>query len=174
MTISLEQAINDKMTAIFNSLDLDTKYAFCKISDRPDLSDFQCNGALALAKIEHKNPREIASLIASEAQKDSCFAKVSVDGPGFLNLSLSNDFIAQTLQNMCNSSDFGAQKVAAPQTVVLDYGGPNVAKAMHVGHLRAGVIGESVRRIEKFVGNKVIGDVHLGSSGSGRHGGSAA
>lgn len=166
MNLSLEKIISDKMAAIFSHLNLDTKYASCKVSDRPDLSDFQCNGALALAKTEHKNPREIATLIAQEAQKDDCFAKVSVDGPGFLNLSLSNEFIAQTMENMSKDNELGTQKVETPQIVVLDYGGPNVAKAMHVGHLRAGVIGESVRRIEKFVGNKVIGDVHLGDWGT--------
>lgn len=166
MSLSLENIINEKMTNVFNTLGLDSKFAVCKVSDRPDLSDFQCNGALALAKIEHKNPREIANLIAQEIQKDDCFTKISVDGPGFLNLSLNNEFIAQVLQNMSGDKNLGVQKIANPQTVVLDYGGPNVAKAMHVGHLRAGVIGESVRRIEKFIGNKVIGDVHLGDWGT--------
>lgn len=166
MNISLEKIINDKMGDIFNRLNLDAKYAPCKVSDRPDLSDFQCNGALALAKIEHKNPREIAAIIAAEAQKDNCFAKVTVDGPGFLNLSLNNDFIAQVMEDISKDKDLGIQKVEKSQVVVLDYGGPNAAKAMHVGHLRAGVIGESVRRIEKFVGNKVIGDVHLGDWGT--------
>lgn len=166
MNLSLENVINQKMTAVFNSLGLDEKFAVCKTSDRPDLSDFQCNGALALAKSQHKNPRDIAGLIAEELQKDDCFAKISVDGPGFLNMTLSNEFIAQNLQNMSEDENFNIQKVTETKTVVLDYGGPNAAKAMHVGHLRAGVIGESVRRIEKFIGNKVIGDVHLGDWGT--------
>ena len=166
MNLSLENVINQKMTAVFNSLGLDEKFAVCKTSDRPDLSDFQCNGALALAKSRHKNPRDIAGLIAEELQKDDCFAKISVDGPGFLNMTLSNEFIAQNLQNMNEDENFNIQKVTETKTVVLDYGGPNAAKAMHVGHLRAGVIGESVRRIEKFIGNKVIGDVHLGDWGT--------
>ncbi|MBR4105928.1 MAG: arginine--tRNA ligase [Alphaproteobacteria bacterium] len=166
MNLSLDNIINEKMANVFTTLGLDTNMAFCKTSDRPDLSDFQCNGALALAKSMHKNPREIAAMIANELQKDNCFAKVSVDGPGFLNLSLNNDFIANVLQEMSKDSWLGVQKTDNPQTVVLDYGGPNAAKAMHVGHLRAGVIGESVRRIEKFIGNKVIGDVHLGDWGT--------
>ncbi len=166
MNLSLDNVINQKMHDIFAHLGLDTAYAVCKTSDRPDLSDFQCNGALALAKSLHKNPREIATMIADEVKKDNCFAKVSVDGPGFLNMSITNEFIAEVLQQMENGSDFGIQKVTQPQTVVLDYGGPNAAKAMHVGHLRAGVIGESVRRIEKLIGNKVIGDVHLGDWGT--------
>ena len=166
MNLSLDNVINQKMSAIFAKLNLDTTYSVCKTSDRPDLSDFQCNGALALAKIEHKNPREIANLIAAEAQKDNCFAKVSVDGPGFLNLSINNEFIAENLQKISEEANLGVQKADVPQVVVLDYGGPNAAKAMHVGHLRAGVIGESVRRIEKFIGNEVIGDVHLGDWGT--------
>lgn len=166
MNLSLDNIINEKMANVFTTLGLDANMAFCKTSDRPDLSDFQCNGALALAKSMHKNPREIAAMIANELQKDKCFAKISVDGPGFLNLSLNNDFIADILQEMSKDSNLGVQKVANPQTVVLDYGGPNAAKAMHVGHLRAGVIGEAVRRIEKFIGNKVIGDVHLGDWGT--------
>lgn len=166
MNLSLDNVINQKMSAIFAKLNLDTAYSVCKTSDRPDLSDFQCNGALALAKIEHKNPREIANLIATEAQKDNCFAKVSVDGPGFLNLSINNEFIAENLQKISEDANLGVQKVDVPQVVVLDYGGPNAAKAMHVGHLRAGVIGEAVRRIEKFIGNEVIGDVHLGDWGT--------
>ena len=166
MNLSLDNIINEKMANVFTTLGLNADMAFCKTSDRPDLSDFQCNGALALAKSMHKNPREIAAMIANELQKDNCFAKVSVDGPGFLNLSLNNDFIADVLQEMSKDSCLGVQKIANPQTVVLDYGGPNAAKAMHVGHLRAGVIGESVRRIEKFIGNKVIGDVHLGDWGT--------
>lgn len=166
MNLSLDNIINEKMANVFTTLGLDADMAFCKTSDRPDLSDFQCNGALALAKSMHKNPREIAAMIANELQKDNCFAKVSVDGPGFLNLSLNNDFIADVLQEMSKDSCLGVQKIDNPQTVVLDYGGPNAAKAMHVGHLRAGVIGESVRRIEKFIGNNVIGDVHLGDWGT--------
>ncbi len=166
MNLSLDNIINEKMANVFTTLGLDANMAFCKTSDRPDLSDFQCNGALALAKSMHKNPREIAMMIANELQKDNCFDKVSVDGPGFLNLSLNNDFIANVLQKMSTDNELGVQKITNPQTVVLDYGGPNAAKAMHVGHLRAGVIGESVRRIEKFIGNKVIGDVHLGDWGT--------
>lgn len=166
MNISLEHIINAKLNAVFTQFGWDTNLAVCKVSDRPDLSDFQCNGALALAKAERKNPREIANIIAEELQKDDCFAKISVDGPGFLNMTLENKFIAENLQKIAEDKDMGIQKVTDPQTVVLDYGGPNAAKAMHVGHLRAGVIGEAVCRIERFIGNKVIGDVHIGDWGT--------
>ena len=166
MTISLETLVNQKISQAFDSLNLDKKFAFVKVSDRPDLSDFQCNGALALAKQEHKNPREIAAQIAQVLQADADFSKISVDGPGFLNMSLSNAFIAKALEQMSTDSNLGIGTVDMPHTVVLDFGGPNVAKTMHVGHLRSGVIGEAVQRIERMVGNTVISDVHLGDWGT--------
>ena len=166
MTLSLENLINQKISNAFNTLGLDDKYAFVKISDRPDLSDFQCNGALALAKIEHKNPREIATRIQTELEKDNDFSHISIDGPGFINLSLSDDLIARNMDEVAADKRFGVASVAKPKTVVMDFGGPNVAKALHVGHLRSAVIGESIRRIEQFVGNNVISDVHFGDWGT--------
>lgn len=166
MTLSLENLINQKIAAAFKTLGLDDKYAFVKVSDRPDLSDFQCNGALALAKSERKNPREIAARIAAELEKDGDFAHISTDGPGFINLSLSDDLIARNMDDIAADERFGVAAVTAPKTVVMDFGGPNVAKALHVGHLRSAVIGESIRRIEEFVGNKVISDVHFGDWGT--------
>ena len=166
MTLSIEKNFNQKFADIFQKLDLDTKFAVIKPSDRPDLSDFQCNGALALAKSLHKNPREIAALIAEELQKDKDVSSVSVDGPGFINFKISNEFIAKSLNEMAEDERLGCSKVAEPKEIVMDFGGPNVAKALHVGHLRSAVIGESIRRIETFVGNKVISDVHFGDWGT--------
>ena len=166
MSLSLEKLINQKLQTTFKQLNLDTKFAVAKVSDRPDLSDFQCNGALALAKIEKKSPREIATQIASAMQSDTDLSKISVDGPGFLNISVADECVAKNMQDIADDEMLGVEKVEIPQTVVLDYGGPNVAKAMHVGHLRAGVIGESVSRIERMIGNKVICDVHLGDWGT--------
>lgn len=166
MNLSLEKLVNDKTAKIFASLGLDTAFASVKVSDRPDLSDFQCNGALALAKKERKNPREIAARIATELEKDSDLAKVSVDGPGFLNITLNDEFIAANMQKMAEDENLGIAKAENPHKVVLDFGGPNVAKAMHVGHLRSGVIGEAVQRIERLVGNEVVSDVHLGDWGT--------
>ncbi len=166
MNLSLEHLVNQKIKNVFTELGLDGKAAFVKVSDRPDLSDFQCNGALALAKEMRKNPREIATQIADVLAKDADFSKVSVDGPGFLNLSLNNEFIAANMNNVVKDECFGLQTVTEPKTVVMDFGGPNVAKALHVGHLRSAVIGESIQRIERFVGNKVISDVHLGDWGT--------
>ena len=104
MSLSLEKLINQKVKKIFEQLGLDTKYAAVKVSDRPDLSDFQCNGALALAKTMKKNPREIATQIASVLEQDSDLTKISVDGPGFLNIILANDFIAKNMQDMSNNT----------------------------------------------------------------------
>lgn len=166
MTCILDEKINQKLAKIFDELGFDRKYAVVKNSDRPDLSDFQCNGALALAKAEKKNPRQIGEMIAAKLSEDADFSKVSVDGPGFLNLTLSDAMIAKAMDEMAKDERFGCAKVSEPKTIVLDYGGPNVAKEMHVGHLRSGVIGESVRRIEEFVGNKPVSDVHFGDWGT--------
>ena len=166
MSLSLEKIINNKLAEVFNSLQLNPQYAVVKVSDRPDLSDFQCNGALALAKSEKKNPREIATQIAARLQEDKDFAKVSVDGPGFLNLTIANALIAKVLDAMGADERFGCEKVSNPHKIVLDSGGPNVAKALHVGHLRSAAIGEAIRRIEIFAGNEVISDVHFGDWGT--------
>lgn len=166
MAQSIEKLLNQKLAKIFDRLGLDGKFAAVKVSDRPDLSDFQCNGALALAKPLHKNPREIAAQIGAELEQDTDIAKVSIDGPGFINISLKDAFIAGELNAMAADERFGCSKTEAPKKIVMDFGGPNVAKALHVGHLRSAVIGESIRRIEKFYGNDVISDVHFGDWGT--------
>lgn len=166
MNLSIENAINTKLNIIFDELGLDKKFAVVKISDRPDLSDLQCNGALALAKSERKNPREIASQIAVLLEQDPDFSKISVDGPGFINISLSDDFIAKLMDKIGTDNRLGYAKVKTPQNIVIDSGGPNVAKSMHVGHLRSAVIGESIRRIAQFSGHNVISDVHFGDWGT--------
>ncbi len=166
MSLSIEQKLNQKLEKIFQELELDAKFAFVKPSDRPDLSDFQCNGALALAKILHKNPREIAGNIAEQLKADADIAAVSVDGPGFINISLQNGFIGALADLMAQDERFGSEKIVSPSKVVMDFGGPNVAKALHVGHLRSAVVGESIRRIEQFVGNEVVSDVHFGDWGT--------
>ena len=166
MNLSLEYLINQKLAHVFQTLNLDAKFAVVKVSDRPDLSDFQCNGALALAKSERKNPREIAAKIVAELEKDADFAKISIDGPGFINLSLADTFLAHNIDAIAADKNFGCAKVEKPNRVVMDFGGPNVAKALHVGHLRSAVVGESIRRIENFVGNETISDVHFGDWGT--------
>lgn len=166
MNLLPENKLNTVLTKIFEKLNLDTRFAVVKVSDRADLSDFQCNGALALAKIARKNPREIAQAIAAELENCPQIETVSVDGPGFINIKLTNAFIAETLDKMAADPRLGCGTVDNPHKVILDFGGPNVAKEMHVGHLRSGVIGESIRRIEHFAGNEVTADVHLGDWGT--------
>lgn len=166
MELSIEKIMNGKLKAIFEKLEINTKFAVVKTSDRPDLSDFQCNGALALSKELKKNPREIAQTIADELVKDNDIEKISVDGPGFINISVKNEFITSILGKMSTDKRLGVEEVNEPKKVILDFGGPNVAKAMHVGHLRSGVIGESIQRIERFIGNDVISDVHFGDWGT--------
>lgn len=166
MNLSIEKLINQKFVNIFEKLGLDANFSVVKVSDRPDLSDFQCNGALALARGLKKNPREIAQTIANELELDTDFTKISIDGPGFINVSLKNELIARIIDNIANDERMGCSKVADPKKIVLDFGGPNVAKALHIGHLRPAVIGESIQRIERFVGNEVVSDVHLGDWGT--------
>ncbi len=166
MNLLFENILNKTLEKIFEKLNLETKFAVVKVSDRPDLSDFQCNGALALAKIAHKNPREIGTMIADELKQENCIDSVSVDGPGFVNIKLKDEFIAANIDKIAQDERLGCGKTDNPHNIVLDYGGPNVAKNMHVGHLRSGVIGEAVSRIERFVGNNVISDVHLGDWGT--------
>ncbi|MDR1026382.1 MAG: arginine--tRNA ligase [Lactobacillus sp.] len=164
--MSIEEVINFKFEKAFDKLGYDTKFATVKGSDRPDLSDFQCNGALALAKPLGKNPREIATNIVENLKFDEDFEKISIDGPGFINVSLSSGFIAQNINTIAADKKFGVNNNPSPLNVILDFGGPNVAKAMHVGHLRSGVIGESVQRLMRFAGNNVTSDVHLGDWGT--------
>lgn len=166
MKLLPENELNKALASIFAKLGLNGEYAAVKVSDRPDLSDFQCNGALALAKVMHRNPREIAAQIANEIKALTFAESVSVDGPGFINIKLKNDFIAGFTDAQAEDPRLGCGTVDNPQRVVLDFGGPNVAKEMHVGHLRSGVIGECIQRIERFAGNEVTSDVHLGDWGT--------
>lgn len=136
-----------------------------KVSDRPELSDFQSNGAMALAKSLRENPREIADRIRTELLKDDWFSKVTVDGPGFINLTVRDDKLTSLLPELLADVRLTVPAKPHPEKVVMDYGGPNVAKALHVGHLRPAIIGEALKRLQIFVGDTVISDVHLGDWG---------
>lgn len=130
-----------------------------KNSDRPDLSDFQSNIAMSLAKALKKNPRQIATEIVEEiTDKD---LTVSIDGPGFINIIVGNDFVSKIVSR----ETFSEHKLKNPKTIIVDYGGPNVAKSLHVGHLRPSIIGEALKNLARFVGHNVIGDAHLGDWG---------
>ncbi len=156
--------ISDTMMAAFEKAGYEGELGKVSVSNRPDLCEYQCNGAMAGAKRYKCAPIEIANKVA-EALKDSdVFESVEAVMPGFLNLKLNPAFLVNYMAEMSVSDKFGIEP-KAPESIVVDYGGPNVAKPLHVGHLRSGVIGESVKRICAYMGNKVIGDIHLGDWG---------
>ena len=160
--------ITQTMEGAFEELGLDTSYARVTVSNRPDLCEFQCNGAMALAKQAKKAPIQITEQIAEKISGNELFEEVCAVKPGFLNLKLSTKYLANYLKNMQQDEEsrrFGCERVAKPQTIMIDYGGPNVAKPLHVGHLRSAVIGESIKRMGIFLGNTMIGDVHMGDWG---------
>jgi arginyl-tRNA synthetase len=161
--------LKDELSAIagaaFAAEGLDAAYGAVKPADRPDLAQFQCNGALAAAKAAKKNPREIAGAIAERLSARPEFADVTVAGPGFINLKLTQGFLSARIDALRADGRFGAWTKPQPEKIVVDYGGPNVAKPLHVGHLRAAIIGESLKRILRFAGDEVTGDVHLGDWG---------
>ena len=122
--------------------------------------EYQCNGAMAGAKLYHKAPIMIANDVVEKIKESKMFSLVEAVNPGFINMNLNNEFVAQYLNEMKNVQKLGCEN-EKEQTIVVDYGGANVAKPLHIGHLRSAVIGESVKRITRYMGNKVIGDVHL-------------
>lgn len=156
--------ISDKMADAFEAAGYDRAYGRVTVSNRPDLCEYQCNGALAAAKAYHKAPIQIAQAVAEQLDTGD-FETVSAVAPGFINLRLSGEFLRRYLSAMGTEPNFGVEKESTPKTIVVDYGGPNVAKPLHIGHLRSAIIGESMKRICKFFGNHTIGDVHLGDWG---------
>ena len=157
--------IEAEVVKAFEAAEIDTKFAKVSLSNRPDLCEYQCNGAMAAAKQYRKAPIMIANAVVEKLQESDCFAEVTAVNPGFINIKLSPAYLSNYLNGMQEDERLGCDKVEKPQTIVIDYGGPNVAKPLHVGHLRSAIIGESVKRISKFMGHNVIGDVHLGDWG---------
>ena len=162
----LIELITDEVTKAFVEAGYDEKYGKVTLSNRPDLCEYQCNGAMAAAKEYHCAPFMISDKIA-EALKDSkMFSMAESVKPGFLNLKIDDEFLAGYINDMlADEGRFGCDKAKEPKTIIVDYGGPNVAKPLHVGHLRSAIIGESVKRIGKYMGHNMIGDVHLGDWG---------
>ena len=156
--------ISKKMEQAFADAGYDASYGKVTVSNRPDLCEYQCNGALAAAKTYKCAPIQIANAVAEKLPKDD-FSMIEAVMPGFLNLKLSDTFLAEYLENMRTTPGFGVEKFGEGQAVVVDYGGPNVAKPLHIGHLRSAIIGESIKRMFKFFGYKTIGDIHLGDWG---------
>ena len=158
--------ITDEVTKAFTECGYDAKYAKVTLSNRPDLCEYQCNGAMAAAKEYKKAPFMIADEVAEKLAANKIFAMAESVKPGFLNLKIDEAYLADYVAKMQEDDGrFGCEKTDAPKTIMTDYGGPNVAKPLHVGHLRSAIIGESVKRIGKFMGHNVIGDVHLGDWG---------
>lgn len=149
----------------FEKAGYDKQYAKVTLSNRPDLCEYQCNGAMAAAKAYKKAPIMIANAVVEVLKESTCIENVEAVNPGFINIILDGAFVASYLSEMSEQEKLGVEEPKAPKTIIVDYGGANVAKPLHVGHLRSAVIGESVKRIGKYVGHKMIGDVHLGDWG---------
>ncbi len=156
--------ITAKMQAAFEKAGYEPSFGRVTISNRPDLCEYQCNGALAAAKQYKCAPIQIATAVAEQLDKAD-FSMCDAVMPGFINLKLSDAFLAGYLEEMRTAPDFGLEKTGTGKTVVVDYGGPNVAKPLHIGHLRSAIIGESLKRLYKFFGYNAIGDIHLGDWG---------
>ena len=157
--------ISEEMKKAFEEAGYDRELGRVTLSNRPDLCEFQCNGAMAGAKKYRKAPLMIAQEVAEKLTDNTVFGEVSAVAPGFLNLKITETFIKSYLNEMAKSEKFGLTISVNPKKIIIDYGGPNVAKPLHVGHLRSGVIGESIKRICRYAGHEVIGDIHLGDWG---------
>ena len=156
--------ITAKMQAAFVAAGYDASFGRVNLSNRPDLCEYQCNGALAAAKQYKCAPIKIANEVV--AQLDAAdYDLVEAVMPGYINLKLSGEFLSKYLEEMRTAEDFGVQKVGAGKTIVVDYGGANVAKPLHIGHLRPAIIGEALKRLHAFMGYNTIGDIHLGDWG---------
>ncbi len=158
--------ISEEVTEAFVREGYDAKYGRVTLSNRPDLCEYQCNGAMAAAKEYHCAPFQISEKVAAALGDSRLFSMAESVKPGFLNLKLSEEYLAAYLEQMAaDQGRFGCSRAEKPKTIMVDYGGANVAKPLHVGHLRSAIIGESVKRIGKFMGHHMIGDVHLGDWG---------
>jgi arginyl-tRNA synthetase len=161
----LKTLLSEAVEAAFAGLGLPAELGRVTASDRPDLADFQSNGALAAAKRVGKNPRELATAVTQALAGDARLASVEIAGPGFINLKLAAAELSRRANEIAADPRAGGERVETPRRVLVDYGGPNVAKPMHVGHLRSSIIGESIKRLYRFRGDEVVGDAHFGDWG---------
>lgn len=157
--------ITEEMIKAFTEAGYDEKFAKVTLSNRPDLCEYQCNGAMAAAKTYKKAPIMIANAVVEHLSDSKVFSEVNAVNPGFINLKLNPEFLAGYLREMQADENLSVEKAAHPKKIIIDYGGANVAKPLHVGHLRSAIIGESIKRMGRFLGHEVIGDVHLGDWG---------
>ncbi|MBS5066096.1 MAG: arginine--tRNA ligase [Hungatella hathewayi] len=154
-----------KMRPAFAACGYEETYAKVTLSNRPDLCEYQCNGAMAAAKVYKKKPIDIANDVVEKLAGDPMFSEMTAVMPGFINIKLDSGYLADYMNGMRTSDKLGLEEVEQPVTIIVDYGGANVAKPLHVGHLRPAIIGEAIKRMGKFLGYHVIGDVHLGDWG---------
>ncbi len=159
------ELLNDELKAAFTECGYDEKYAKAVVSNRPDLCQYQCNGAMAAAKEYKKAPFMIAGEVVSKLADKACFKSIEAVNPGFINMNLSEEFIGAYVKEMSKREKFGLDEENKNKTIMLDYGGANVAKPLHVGHLRPAIIGETLKRICSYMGYNTVGDVHLGDWG---------
>lgn len=157
--------IQEELENAFEAAGYDRGLGKVTLSNRPDLCEYQCNGAMAGAKTYRKAPIMIANDVVEKLQESTCIQEAEAVAPGFINLKLDREFLAGYLNQMSEDAHLGFETAKEPKTIIVDYGGANVAKPLHVGHLRSAIIGESIKRIGKFAGHHVIGDVHLGDWG---------
>ena len=162
--MSLIKELDKIVKDAFNKCNIEVSGKLVKLSDRPDLSQFQCNTAFEKAKELRENPRKIAEQVIENLKQNDIFKEVSVAGPGFINLTLNDAFLAKYVDDNFANIELGKYN-DEKKKIIVDYGGPNVAKPLHVGHLRPAIIGEGLKRLAKELGNDVIGDVHLGDWG---------
>lgn len=163
--MSLQQQLTEIVSGAFQGEGVERSYGEVVVSQRPELADYQCNGALGAAKGAGRRPREIAKGVASRIDAPDIIADIEIAGPGFLNITVNNGRLATSVEAMRRDDRLGVDQVGDERTIVVDYGGPNMSKALHVGHLRSAVIGESLKRIFKFLGYETIGDIHIGDWG---------
>ena len=161
----LMELMAEELASAFEKAGYDPSYGKVTVSNRPDLCEYQCNGAMAGAKAYKKAPFMIADDVVVYLKDSKIFSMAEVVKPGFINLRVREEFLADYLKEMEADPKYSVKTAETPKTIIIDYGGPNVAKPLHVGHLRSAIIGESIKRIGRYVGHKVIGDVHLGDWG---------
>ncbi len=161
----LIELLSDEVKKAFSSCGLPEELGQVTVSNRPDLCEFQCNGAMAAAKREKKNPMDIALSVSEKLKDSTSFSSVEAVRPGFLNLNVDPGLLVRTLCEMDKADNGGVSDETEKKKIMIDYGGPNVAKPLHIGHLRSAIIGESIKRMGRFLGHEVIGDIHLGDWG---------
>lgn len=163
--MSLQSDLTTIFEQAFEAQGVASSFGEVVVSQRPELADYQCNGALGAAKQAGRNPRELAEAVVDAVPTGGPIAEMSIAGPGFINIIIDDGDLAGIVGGVAADDRLGVPAVSEPQTVIVDYGGPNMSKALHVGHLRAAVIGESIKRLFKFIGHTTIGDIHMGDWG---------